>query len=291
MANEFYNVYGPTLDKDFCEQAMYSSKYIALILVHHEREIVPAHWHSGLEINYVVEGSGTVTVDERVEPLFPGKLCISSPYAVHSFVTENRNGKPPLILSVSYDGERVKQVYEFAERFLLSPDAPSATDEDRKQMAELCAEMLDATNRLGPETPMHINALLYEMLYMTYRRFVVGPRKQPITRNGRNVIQPIIGYLESHHTEYITADDLAQHFGDSREHFCRLFKDGTGISFKEYLTGLRLEDAYQQLMYQNVRSLSSIARDAGFPSVRSFSHAFQRRYGDSPLHYRSSHLE
>ncbi|NEG54907.1 helix-turn-helix domain-containing protein [Bifidobacterium platyrrhinorum] len=289
MDNGFDAVRGPVLDKDFCEQAMYSSKYLALILVHREREIVPAHWHSGLEINYVVEGSGTVTVDERVEPLKPGKLCISSPYAVHSFVTENRDGRPPLIVSVSFDGERVKQVYGFAERFLLSPDAPGATDEDRGRMISLCLEMLDATSSIAPETPLRINALLYEMLYLAYRRFVVGPRRHPITRNGRNVIQPIIGYLESHHAEPLTSEELARRFGYSREHFSRVFKEGTGIGFKEYLTGLRLEDAYQQLMYRDVRSLSRIAADAGFPSVRIFSTAFRRRYGASPLEYRNAH--
>jgi AraC-like DNA-binding protein/mannose-6-phosphate isomerase-like protein (cupin superfamily) len=291
MSNEFYAVHGPILDRDYCEQSMHSSRYPALILVHHEREIIPSHWHSGLEINYVVSGTGTVAIDSKIERLHPGKLCIISPYAIHSFVTENSEGKPPLILSISFDGERLQRVYDLADRFLLSPYAASATDEDRRAISERCLAMIDATAQIGAETSLKINALLYEMLYLVYRRFVSGARKHPITGRSKSTMQPILGFIESHHTEQLTEEDVARQFGYSREHFSRLFKENIDINFKEYLTELRLEDAYQQLMYGNVNRLSQIAEDTGFPSVRSFTSAFRQRYGLTPLTYRKVHLD
>ncbi|MEK0209835.1 AraC family transcriptional regulator [Bifidobacterium mongoliense] len=291
MSNEFYAVHEPILDRDYCEQPTHLSRYPALILVHHNREIIPAHWHAGLEINYVVNGTGTVSIDSKIERLHPGKLCIVSPYSIHSFVTENDDGRPPLILSISFDGKRLQRIYELADRFLLSPYAASATDEDRHAISERCLAMIDATTQIGAETSLKINALLYEMLYLVYRRFVSGTRKHHITSHSKGTMQPILGFIESHHTEQLTEENAAREFGYSREYFSRLFKENIDINFKEYLTKLRLEDAYQQLMYGNVNKLATIANDTGFPSVRSFTGAFRKHYGLTPLAYRKAHLD
>ncbi|MEE8738921.1 MAG: AraC family transcriptional regulator [Bifidobacterium sp.] len=290
MCDSFHSPHTPIVSKDYCELEFPSTTYPALVLVHHESEIVPTHWHAGLEINYVIEGTGAVTIDSDVQTLHPGKLCIISPYAVHNFVAEDRDGLPPLILSVSFDGAKVSRVYEAADRFLLSPDAPGSTDDDRKAMTDLCMRLLEATDDDSPEITLRINSLLYDMLYLAYDRFVVRGRKSPVRKSGRNVLQPVIGYIESHYNTMMTASELAEHFGYSREYFSRLFKRCNGIGFKEYLTALRLQDAYHQLMFEEETSLVDIARSSGFPSVRSMSAAFERRYGEPPLRYRSARL-
>ena len=289
MREEFHMPYNPVVDRDYSEQCVFSSRYVARVLVHHEPEVVPLHWHAGLEANYVVEGTGTVTLGSRVERLHPGKLCIISPYELHSFVTERHEGRAPLILSMSFEENRLQQVYEFADRLMLSPEAPGATDEDRRRMVDLCRMLLEVTEEIGAETSLRINSLLYEVAYLAYRRFVVGPRKSLVTRTGRNMTQAMFGYIEEHHTQAIGVQDVADHFGYSREYFSRIFKTNAGVGFKEYLTGLRLEDAYCRIMFQDYSSLSEIARDSGFPSARSLVVAFERRYGEHPKEYRRSH--
>lgn len=110
MNNEFIVKDSPVIDRNYCEQSACSSRYIARVLIHQQPELVPTHWHAGLETNYVVEGSGTVTIGYKVEALYPGKMCIISRYELHSFVEEKRNGKNPLIISMTYDDVRLRQV-------------------------------------------------------------------------------------------------------------------------------------------------------------------------------------
>lgn len=174
---------------------------------------------------------------------------------------------------------------------LLSPDAPQATDADRAQFIDLCMQIYDLISAINAERSLKINALLFEIAYLTFRKFTIGSRKQPITQHGQNIMQPILGYIDAHKRHALTAQDVASYFGYSREYFSRLFKVNSSITFKEYLTTLRLEDAYYLLMYQYPGSLNDIARQTGFASARSFIAVFKEHYGMHPLQYRKQYTQ
>ncbi|GGI12842.1 hypothetical protein GCM10007377_02980 [Galliscardovia ingluviei] len=54
MNNEFIVKDSPVIDRNYCEQSACSSRYIARVLIHQQPELVPTHWHAGLEMNYVI---------------------------------------------------------------------------------------------------------------------------------------------------------------------------------------------------------------------------------------------
>lgn len=181
MDNRIHTPREPILNRAFCEVGSMPAEYPALVLVHRQPEVVPTHWHSGVEVNYVVEGGGSVTIDSRVEALHPGKLCIISPYTPHSFITESRGGKAPLILSITYDSSRIERIYKKADLYVMSVDSARARDEDRQALIDLCLRMIDTTRMLGPERVFGINAILFDILFLLYQNFVVRcrPRSSP----------------------------------------------------------------------------------------------------------------
>jgi transcriptional regulator GlxA family with amidase domain len=82
--------------------------------------------------------------------------------------------------------------------------------------------------------------------------------------------------------------ELAKLAGASRASFVRLFQAATGSSPQRFLTERRLERA-KELLAQSSSTLSRVAADVGYQSEFSFSRAFKRRYGQSPLHFRQGH--
>ena len=85
--------------------------------------------------------------------------------------------------------------------------------------------------------------------------------------------------------ESVPLATLAQEAGLSPWHFCRAYKQSTGMSPHRWTRDRRLEQA-RQLLADNRRSLTSIAVELGYASLSHFSAAFKQATGISPTGYR-----
>jgi len=85
--------------------------------------------------------------------------------------------------------------------------------------------------------------------------------------------------------ESVPLATLAQEAGLSPWHFCRAFKQSTGLSPHRWTRDRRLQQA-RQLLADNRRSLTSIAIELGYASLSHFSAAFKQATGISPTGYR-----
>ncbi len=286
---KLYVPYPPTLSSDFAEQAVFPDEHPALIFRHgRSSRSVPPHWHPGAEIVFVLEGRGSFVIDGRIHRLAPGKVLLISPYSIHQVTLEMGYEDTQQILSVTFDHRPVESAYPLSQYMQISWDAPQATREDRDRMRQALTELNLLVDQSAPEVTLKINALLYELLYLAYSRFTVG-RRQQTARHDANAILPMMAFIDSSLHTRVTAQDVADRFGYSREHFCRFFSECTGMTFKSYVTLQRLEIAYSLLMYEGA-TLARCAEKSGFPSVRSMSTAFKQRYGQAPLAYREQTL-
>ena len=101
-----------------------------------------------------------------------------------------------------------------------------------------------------------------------------------------NSIQSAIAYMEQHFSEDIRLEDVARHVYLNPAYFSYLFKQTTGISFKEYLTNIRIEEARQLLIKTN-SSIVDIALSCGFTSQSYFSRVFKAHTGFTPKSFRN----
>jgi AraC-like DNA-binding protein len=74
--------------------------------------------------------------------------------------------------------------------------------------------------------------------------------------------------------------------GRSPSAVTRLFRKVTGLSFKQYQTAHRMEQAATMLTAMPNRPVTEIARTAGYEDPLYFSRAFARHFGCSPTTYR-----
>jgi AraC-like DNA-binding protein/ligand-binding sensor protein len=93
-------------------------------------------------------------------------------------------------------------------------------------------------------------------------------------------------YIANHQYEPIKLEEIARALNVSTFHFCRKFKEATGLTFVTYLSHLRIEQA-KLLLYNKDLRISEIAYDVGFQSLTHFNRVFHKLVGHSPTEYRS----
>ncbi|MDO5650402.1 MAG: helix-turn-helix transcriptional regulator, partial [Gallicola sp.] len=114
-------------------------------------------------------------------------------------------------------------------------------------------------------------------------------------RTERSTDNPLIDliatYMEENYMDAsLSGRMISERFNLSEKYFYTLFKDVKGISYSDFLTGIRLRHASRILQKTN-KKMSDIAYSVGFNSSDTFSKAFKRTYGVSPGKYRHLHLE
>ena len=127
------------------------------------------------------------------------------------------------------------------------------------------------------------------------RELASAQLKQLIIKIQRSIIsKPVLSkqlktvtdFIHTHFTEEITNKQLAEIAGYHEYHLNRLFNESFGRSVHQYIIDLRLEKAKQLLISGN-DSVSRVAELCGFTNFTYFSGYFSKRFGCSPLKYRS----
>ena len=110
---------------------------------------------------------------------------------------------------------------------------------------------------------------------------------QPADAEGEpQVVSRAKKYIYERFQERITLDEAAQAVNASTRHFCKVFKEATGITFTDYLARTRVEKAKHLLQNPHLR-VSEIAFETGFESISQFNRSFKRITSMSPTQFRS----
>jgi AraC family transcriptional regulator len=99
------------------------------------------------------------------------------------------------------------------------------------------------------------------------------------------VLLRVIERLRSDVDADVSLDALASDAGLSRFHFCRAFKESTGLSPHAWLRQHRLEQATNMLRNTDA-SIVSVAAELGYASQTAFAAAFRRLTGEAPSDWR-----
>lgn len=89
--------------------------------------------------------------------------------------------------------------------------------------------------------------------------------------------------------EELTLPLLSEELKIKTHQLSEILNDKMRISFREYITGFRLEEASKLLREEPQRSVLAVIYAAGFKSKSAFHKLFQEKYGCSPGEYRSSY--
>jgi len=109
-----------------------------------------------------------------------------------------------------------------------------------------------------------------------------------VTRHS-GILSLALGFINSGFMLGITLKDVAAHVHLAPTYFCRIFKEGMGLSFSEYLIRLRV-DLAKKLLVSPELSLVDVASLSGFCDQSYFSKVFKLQTGTTPKKYRQEKM-
>lgn len=114
-----------------------------------------------------------------------------------------------------------------------------------------------------------------------------GTSSAPDTLRGKRDLQPVKDYLDTHYSEKITLDQLAERFFINKFYLTRVFKEQFGVSVNDYLLQVRITRAKQLLRFTDA-PIQEIAHECGLNDANYFTRVFRRAEGQPPGAYRKS---
>ncbi|MDQ1914473.1 AraC family transcriptional regulator [Paenibacillus sp. GD4] len=98
----------------------------------------------------------------------------------------------------------------------------------------------------------------------------------------------VLDYLDHHLDQDITLDIMADKLNITPGYLSTYFKEKTGTNFSDYLNGLRMQRAKEQLHNLDLK-IHEVAARVGYQNVNSFIRMFKRYSGMTPGEYRKKY--
>ena len=109
----------------------------------------------------------------------------------------------------------------------------------------------------------------------------------PLTQKSTDITDKILHYINDRIEEDIHVQDIAEAFHYSEKHIRALFKNTLGISPKQYINKVKLENVCH-LLINTTMPLQDIAEKYRFASVSHLVNCFKKKYGVTPSKYRTN---
>ena len=102
-------------------------------------------------------------------------------------------------------------------------------------------------------------------------------------------ITEIINYIDTHFTEDMYLEKLAQMYGTTTKYLSKKLKQELDMPFKDYLTSLRIEKA-KELLKNNSVKIGELYSMVGFQNRSVFIRAFKLKVGLTPSEYKKTQI-
>ena len=230
----------------------------------------PAHIHDSFELITVTRGRMRIGAGRNQYEVTAGQAVLVFPEQVHYLETAGESAHVLWIFSPEY-------VRAFAD-FALSHIPQS-------NLFELSEALLARLYSLSTDRrTLHVKSVLYSLM----DEFDVKAAYTKRDAVKESLLLRIFDYVAAHYTASCTLENLCEATSYHYAYLSRFFSERTGLSFTQYVNSCRVVESCTRLA-ETSDSVTSIALDCGFDSLRSYHRNFRRYLGCTPTAYRLSH--
>ena len=234
------------------------------------------------QIVCTLEGEGAFRYGNTVYPLPPGKgfMCtLGDPESAYFYPGHAR--KPWIFLWMDFSGSTAVRMIEelslqYGHVFDIRPD--SGLIRYLKSFRNQRRSIRFVSPTEGARIVCDVLALLGENL-----------ERKDIDSPGNRLVQAARAAISENLDRSLNLGEIAARLKVSREHLTRIFRERTGITPQEFAAEERMQYAVR-LLRDSFQSCEEIAEQTGYSGAVSFSRAFRRRFGYSPMQYRKRNM-
>lgn len=224
----------------------------------------PSRVHSHLEIIFVLKNSIEVSVSGKKYVVNEGSMIFIMPYEVHGYFVEDSE-----VFIIACPPEYISEYRElFGGRSFEFPCT---------SFTKVHSVIISDLVKNGCKDDLQKKALIYSAV----SEFIGNCPL--IERNSfeYDVYRRAIVYISEHYTENISLESAADFVGVTPFHLSRVLNSDGKPGFSEILNSLRIHAAKKMLKQENV-SVSEVAFETGYGSIRNFNRVFKQYFGCNP---------
>lgn len=251
----------------------------------HGISIIPKHWHTSLELLFILEGTIEVLTNTNKYTLDEGDLILFNNNEVHSIQSKQSN----VILALQISKDFLIDECGLNHEIVFKCISTNECDSNKKTFDDiriLLAKMMWFYSKDEKINKLKIKSLLFDLVHIFCIKFSVT---KMLSEKGKlknlDRLYRITQYMGKNYTKDITLSEVAEMEGLSPQYLSSFFKRYMGISFLKYLNSIRLKNAVNDLIFTDL-TIIDIAFKNGFFNIKSFNNTFKSMYGDSPSKYR-----
>jgi len=237
------------------------------------------HWHDVYEIEFILDGSGTTSINNNSYHIKKGMISFVVLSDIHSAVPDENTTVSAANLSFDINLIENKQIADFV--FNSPSFVTYLNEEEYTHFLQIFRIIQQEKDSILPLSKVNLRLLLESQLITLMKHQEKNISQKIYTP----AIQKAVDYINRHYTQNLTLSEVAEKIFMSDEHLSREFKKTIGMTFKSYVTDLRLRHAKGLLTSTN-NSVTDISRNSGFNSVSHFSSVFKKNIGISPFEFR-----
>ncbi len=239
----------------------------------------PSNWHENVEIIYVTQGKGIVTVDTKPLAVKENETVVINPNCMHKFeAVDGTFGYHCLIVDRAFCNAN----YFDTNRILFDPHFEDPTVGN---LFCALAEEYPIKTAASPYRTQIIRATVLQIMARLCRHHSTLAEEQPVDSYLLSCIKQAIGYIRAHCDRDLSLDGVSAFVGLSKFYFAREFRRITGYTFVDYVNMTRCEKA-KTLLAENRMSVGEVGHACGFDNQSYFSRTFRAYTGVLPSAYR-----
>lgn len=259
--------------------------------------LVPNHWHKEIEVVYAQRGGTNMAINNVIYELAEGEVAVVLSGDSHIYFRSHDHVR----LVVMFAPELFALNGSEAQRKLLSRMKGVARlsrqwqPEQQERVRDILTQLeaLSQTQMFGRE--LAVRARIYDLVVLLCNDAAEDERQNgdlDLTSQAKMLtnLSKAFLFVEENYTREIELADAAGALGFTPSYFARFFKKYTNTTFMDYLTSYRISRVQAMLANDN-KSITQIAEEAGFQSIKTFNRVFRDFVGLSPSQYKKSIFE
>ena len=248
-----------------------------LRLSHRGKLDFPIHLQNAVELILLTEGRSTALYGNKRFSLGPGDLFVVFPNQLHGFEGSGNARGYVMIIPM--------HPYLAAYRATLEQTEPAHPLLHRDQWAHTNLEPL-------LEMACREWKTAHQNLQQGYVLVIMGKLLPLLTlrdhqSSSTDGLQAALRYINDHYREPLTRQEIAGAIGYNESYLSHLFPAALKMTVTQYINSLRIADA-QAMLKSTDMTVSRIAVELGFGSIRTFNRIFTREASLPPSAYRAS---
>lgn len=248
---------------------------------------ISSHWHNSLELLYITDGACRQLSNGQEQVFQKGDLIVNNAMVAH----ELKADRECQLIAVQFPYLSLQKEYS---RFC--PDIEhlsfSITRQDRTKASyqKLCNLIINLhnDNEHWQDNLFSMCAASYEILQILTRHYKERPKGNGVYLQDDQSFLNILSYIQKSYKEKITREKIGLLFGYSPKYVSQLFSRKIHTSLQNFVNQLRLENAYNELLY-STKTITYIAEENGFSSLKYFNKCFKDAYHLTPKEFRSKY--